>query len=148
MSDVNKKLTNLEVSNIYNYFNRNENNIFPMLELLNQFSVKAKWAFRINLKKIEEIVKLYNDVLKDLQLEYSDDEHSIESTETDDKGKETTIRTVKDKYIKEYQDKMQELLNQENDISVRTININDIADVKLDFVDLEMLSFMIDEWLT
>ena len=40
---------------------------------------------------------------------------------------------------------MQELLNQENDISVRTININDIADVKLDFVDLEMLSFMIDE---
>ncbi len=145
MSDVNKKLTNLEVSNIYNYFNRNENNTFPMLELLNQFSVKAKWAFRINLKKIEEIVKLYNDVLKDLQLEYSDDEHSIESTETDDKGKETTIRTVKDKYIKEYQDKMQELLNQENDISVRTININDIADVKLDFVDLEMLSFMIDE---
>lgn len=145
MSDVNKKLTNLEVSNIYNYFNRNENNTFPMLELLNQFSVKAKWVFRINLKKIEEIVKLYNDVLKDLQLEYSDDEHSIESTETDDKGKETTIRTVKDKYIKEYQDKMQELLNQENDISVRTININDIADVKLDFVDLEMLSFMIDE---
>lgn len=145
MSDVNKKLTNLEVSNIYNYFNRNENNTFPMLELLNQFSVKAKWAFRINLKKIEEIVKLYNDVLKDLQLEYSDDEHSVESTETDDKGKETTIRTVKDKYIKEYQDKMQELLNQENDISVRTININDIADVKLDFVDLEMLSFMIDE---
>lgn len=145
MSDVNKKLTNLEVSNIYNYFNRNEDNTFPMLELLNQFSVKAKWAFRINLKKIEEIVKLYNDVLKDLQLEYSDDEHSIESTETDDKGKETTIRTVKDKYIKEYQDKMQELLNQENDISVRTININDIADVKLDFVDLEMLSFMIDE---
>lgn len=145
MSDTNKKLTNLEVSNIYNYFNRNENNTFPMLELLNQFSVKAKWAFRINLKKIEEIVKLYNDVLKDLQLEYSDDEHSIESTETDDKGKKTTIRTVKDKYIKEYQDKMQELLNQENDISVRTININDIADVKLDFVDLEMLSFMIDE---
>lgn len=145
MSDVNKKLTNLEVSNIYNYFNRNENNTFPMLELLNQFSVKAKWAFRINLKKIEEIVKLYNDVLKDLQLEYSDDEHSTESTETDDKGKETTIRTVKDKYIKEYQDKMQELLNQENDISVRTISIDDIADVKLDFVDLEMLSFMIDE---
>lgn len=145
MSDINKKLTNLEVSNIYNYFNRNKNNTFPMLELLNQFSVKAKWAFRINLKKIEEIVKLYNDVLKDLQLEYSDDEHSIESTETDDKGKETTIRTVKDKYIKEYQDKMQELLNQENDISVRTININDISDVKLDFVDLEMLSFMIDE---
>ena len=148
MSDVNKKLTNLEVSNIYNYFNRNEDNTFPMLELLNQFSVKAKWAFRINLKKIEEIVKLYNDVLKDLQLEYSDDEHSIESTETDDKGKETTIRTVKDKYIKEYQDKMQELLNQENDISVRTININDIADVKLEFVDLERLSFMIDEWFT
>lgn len=145
MSDVNKKLTNLEVSNIYNYFNRNENNTFPMLELLNQFSVKAKWAFHINLKKIEEIVKLYNDVLKDLQLEYSDDEHSTESTETDDKGKETTIRTVKDKYIKEYQDKMQELLNQENDISVRTISIDDIADVKLDFVDLEMLSFMIDE---
>lgn len=145
MSDVNKKLTNLEVSNIYNYFNRNENNTFPMLELLNQFSVKAKWAFRINLKKIEEIVKLYNDVLKDLQLEYSDDEHSTESTETDDKGKETTIRTVKDKYIKEYQDKMQELFNQENDISVRTISIDDIADVKLDFVDLEMLSFMIDE---
>lgn len=145
MSDVNKKLTNLEVSNIYNYFNRNENNTFPMLELLNQFSVKAKWAFRINLKKIEEIVKLYNEVLKDLQLEYSDDEHSIESTESDDKGKETTIRTVKDKYIKEYQDKMQELLNQENNISVRTISIDDIADVKLDFVDLEMLSFMIDE---
>lgn len=145
MSEVNKKLTNLEVSRIYHYFNRNVNNTFPMLELVNQFSIKAKWAFHINLKKIEEIIKLYNEVLRDLQLEYSDDEHSIETVEKDKDGKETTIRTVKDEYIKEYQNKRNELLSQENDISVRTINIDDIADVKLDFIDLEMLSFMIDE---
>ena len=55
------------------------------------------------------------------------------------------LKDWSEEYIKEYQNKRQELLDQENDISVRTINIDDIADVKLDFIDLEMLSFMIDE---
>ena len=143
--DVSKKLTNFEVSNIYNYVNRHENDTFPMLDLLNQFSVKVKWAFRTNLKKIEEIVKVYNDVLKDLQAEYSDDEHSVESTDVDKDGKESKIRTIKTEYVEEYQNKMRELLNQENEISIKMIDIEDIEDVKLDFVDLEILSFMINE---
>lgn len=143
--DVSKKLTNFEVSNIYNYVNRHENDTFPMLVLLNQFSVKVKWAFRTNLKKIEEIVKVYNDVLKDLQAEYSDNEHSVESTDVDKDGKESKIRTIKTEYVEEYQNKMRELLNQENEISIKMIDIEDIEDVKLDFVDLEILSFMINE---
>lgn len=145
MEYMNKKMTNLEASNIYHYVNRHENDTYPMLDLLNQFSVKVKWAFRTNLKKIEEIVKLYNDVLKDLQLEYSDDEHSIASVDKNADGKESKIRTIKNEYVKEYQDKVSELLNQENEISIKTIDIDDIADAKLDFADLEILSFMINE---
>lgn len=138
-------MKNFEALNIYNYVNRQENNKYPMLDLLNKLNVKVKWAFRANFKKIEEIIKLYNDVLKDLQNEYSDDIHSIESTETDENGKELKIRTVKDEYIKDYQNKIRELLDQENEIYVKIINIEDIENTDLNFADLEILSFMINE---
>lgn len=145
MINQTKKMKNFEALNIYNYVNRQENNKYPMLDLLNKLNVKVKWAFRANFKKIEEIIKLYNDVLKDLQNEYSDDIHSIESTETDENGKELKIRTVKDEYIKDYQNKIRELLDQENEISVKIINIEDIENTDLNFADLEILSFMINE---
>ena len=145
MINQTKKMKNFEALNIYNYVNRQENNKYPMLDLLNKLNVKVKWAFRANFKKIEEIIKLYNDVLKDLQNEYSDDIHSIESTETDENGKELKIRTVKNEYIKDYQNKIRELLDQENEISVKIINIEDIENTDLNFADLEILSFMINE---
>lgn len=145
MINQTKKMKNFEALNIYNYVNRQENNKYPMLDLLNKLNVKVKWAFRANFKKIEEIIKLYNDVLKDLQNEYSDDIHSIESTETDENGKELKIRTVKDEYIKDYQNKIRELLDQENEIYVKIINIEDIENTDLNFADLEILSFMINE---
>ncbi len=145
MINQTKKMKNFEALNIYNYVNRQENNKYPMLDLLNKLNVKVKWAFRANFKKIEDIVNLYNDVLKDLQNEYSDDIHSIESTETDENGKELKIRTVKDEYIKDYQNKIRELLDQENEISVKIINIEDIENTDLNFADLEILSFMINE---
>lgn len=147
---VTKNLTNLEVLNIYNYINRcnknkqtqDESVTYPMLKLLNQFGVKAKWAFHVNLKKLEEVVNLYNSILKEIQVVYSDDEHSTESN-TD--NNEIKTRIVKDEYLTEYRNKIQELLNQENEISIKTINIDDISDVNLDFADLEILSFMIDD---
>lgn len=143
----NKKLTNLEILNIYNYVNRSEDlngeKTYPMLKLLNQFSTKVKWAFHVNLKKIEDVVTIYNNVVKDVQQEYSDDEHSIESTDTD--NNKTKIRTIKEKYLKEYQEKIQELLLQENEISIKLISIDDLSDANLDFADLEILSFMINE---
>ena len=145
MINQTKKMKNFEALNIYNYVNRQENNKYPMLDLLNKLNVKVKWAFRANFKKIEDIVKLYNDVLKDLQNEYSDDIHSVESTETDENGNESKIRTVKDEYMKDYQDKVRELLDQENEISVKIINIEDIENTDLNFTDLEILSFMINE---
>ena len=73
-----KKMTlkNVELINIYAYINRtekvidkkgnvekdkngNEKTYSPTFELIKNFNTKAKWAFRVNLKKIEEANKLY-----------------------------------------------------------------------------------------
>ena len=39
------------------------------------------------------------------------------------------LQIIKNEYVKEYQDKVSELLNQENEISIKTIDIDDIANM-------------------
>lgn len=167
-----KKMTlkNVELINIYAYINRtekvidkkgnvekdengNEKTYSPTFELIKNFNTKAKWAFRVNLKKIEEANKLYEEALREFQSEYADDEHSTEEVMKDEKGnpvkneqgEEVKTRTVKKEYFDEFQNKYQELLVQENEVSFKVINIEDIEDANPDFADLEMLSFMINE---
>ena len=167
-----KKMTlkNVELINIYAYINRtekvidkkgnvekdengNEKTYSPTFELIKNFNTKAKWAFRVNLKKIEEANKLYEEALREFQSEYADDEHSTEEVMKDEKGnivkneqgEEIKTRTVKKEYFDEFQSKYQELLVQENEVSFKVINIEDIEDANPDFADLEMLSFMINE---
>ena len=167
-----KKMTlkNLEVLNIYTYINRtekvldkkgnpekdengNEKTYSPTLDLIKNFSTKAKWAFRVNLKKLEEANALYDEALREFQSEYADDEHSTEEVMKDEKGEslknengeEVKTRTVKAEYLAEFQNKYQELLMQENEISFKLITIEDIEDADPSFADLEMLSFMIDD---
>ena len=100
-----KKMTlkNVELINIYAYINRtekvidkkenvekdengNEKTYSPTFELIKNFNTKAKWAFRVNLKKIEEANKLYEEALREFQSEYADDEHSTEEVMKDEKG--------------------------------------------------------------
>ena len=167
-----KKMTlkNVELINIYAYINRtekvinkkgnvekdengNEKTYSPTLELIKNFNTKAKWAFRVNLKKIEEANKLYEEALREFQSEYADDEHSTEEVMKDEKGnpvkneqgEEIKTRTVKKEYFAEFQNKYQELLVQENEINFKIITIDDIEDANPSFADLEMLSFMIDD---
>lgn len=167
-----KKMTlkNVELINIYAYINRtekvidkkgnvekdengNEKTYSPTLELIKNFNTKAKWAFRVNLKKIEEANKLYEEALREFQSEYADDEHSTEEVMKDEKGnsvkneqgEEIKTRTVKKEYFDEFQNKYQELLVQENEINFKLITIDDIEDANPSFEDLEMLSFMIDD---
>lgn len=159
-----KKMTlkNVELINIYAYINRtekvvdkkgnvekdengNEKTYSPTLELIKDFNTKAKWAFRVNLKKIEEANKLYEEALREFQSEYADDEHSTEEVMKDEKGEEIKTRTVKKEYFDEFQNKYQELLVQENEINFKLITIDDIEDANPSFADLEMLSFMIDD---
>lgn len=167
-----KKMTlkNVELINIYAYINRtekvidkkgnvekdengNEKTYSPTFELIKNFNTKAKWAFRVNLKKIEEANKLYEEALREFQSEYADDEHSTEEVMRDEKGnpvkneqgEEIKTRTVKKEYFDEFQNKYQELLVQENEINFKLITIDDIEDANPSFADLEMLSFMIDD---
>lgn len=159
-----KKMTlkNVELINIYAYINRtekvidkkgnvekdengNEKTYSPTFELIKNFNTKAKWAFRVNLKKIEEANKLYEEALREFQSEYADDEHSTEEVMRDEQGEEIKTRTVKEEYFAEFQNKYQELLVQENEINFKLITIDDIEDANPSFADLEMLSFMIDD---
>lgn len=167
-----KKMTlkNVEVVNIYAYINRtekvldkkgnpekdengNDKTFSPTLDLIKNFSTKAKWAFRVNVKKIEEINKLYEEAVREFQAEYADDEHSTEEVMKDEKGEpvkneqgeEVKTRTVKPEYLAEFQSKYQELLSQENEVNFKLVTIDDIEDADPSFADLEMLSFMIDD---
>ena len=154
-----KKMTlkNVELINIYAYINRTEKVINKKGNVEKDENgnenTKAKWAFRVNLKKIEEANKLYEEALREFQSEYADDEHSTEEVMKDEKGnpvkneqgEEIKTRTVKEEYFAEFQNKYQELLVQENEINFKLITIDDIEDANPSFADLEMLSFMIDD---
>lgn len=171
MSNLKKMtLKNIEVMNIYSYINRTEKVLdkngnpvkdengndkveSPTVNMIKHFDTKAKWAFRVNLKKIEEIAKMYDEELKEIQSNYSDDEHSVEEVLKDDKGnpqkdnngEDIKTRTVKPEYLEKYQSEYQELLLQENEVNFKVVDIEDIEDANPDFADLEMLSFMINE---
>lgn len=146
-----KSLTNLQLLNIYKYINmsvsdeNSKKQIFPIMDIVKKFNTKSKWAFRLNLKKIENILTVYEEALKELQSEYLDDEHSEEVSSKNENEECTTTRVIKNEYLADYQQKCRELLEQQNDLDFKLINIEDIEDIDLEFEDLEMLSFMINE---
>lgn len=132
--------TNLEVLNILNWFN----NKSVIENSINKFKVKEQWAIKKNINELNNIKNLYNEMVNDIDNEYSTDDKSHDILGTDENGNETTRRVVNEEYSKEFIGKKTELLKQKNDINISCISIDNVPD-GVGFECLDMLSFMITE---
>lgn len=134
-------LTNLEILNIVEYAN-SENAI---VNTPNKFSAKFAWNWRKNIKKLRELNNEFVSLQQDLINYYSNDEYSYVNDEDN--------RVLKDEYIQEYNEKLQELYMESNEIDINEIKIDNLVPGGIDALDefgisvteLDLLSFMIAE---
>ena len=89
---------------------------------LNGLSVKTLWALRKNMKKIAEVADYFKEFKEGLEQEIKDDffnsEKSEETTVKDSDGNETPAQKVKDEYLVEYQEKINEVNSKLNELAL------------------------------
>lgn len=126
-----KKLKNMEIVNIVSSLNRSDSFLRnPEMKM----SIKTAWKLRTNLKRLNDINEVIRNAEKDIMEYYADDSRS---TQTEDG------RTVNSEFLTEFNAKMTDLYNQENDIDIDMVGIDDFSNMDISLVDLEAISFMI-----
>lgn len=147
-----KELLVMECVNINSWYNQTRQD----RNKLNGLSVKALWALRKNMKKISEITDSFNDFKEGLENELKEDffnnEKSEEVTIKDENGNDTPAQKIKDEFLKEYQDKINEINHKLSELALSKEQLDftaiDIeseidrlgADCNLNMDDLDILS--------
>lgn len=165
-TNVRKSFSTLECLNIYVFLNQ----FTADTEKMDCLPLKFKWNLSKNLKKLTPIAQEYeefrNKELQKLQSEWFDEEHSDEimqpkigadgKPEVDETGAEVTeaARKIKDEYMDEYREavdelnnKLNEIVMEQNKVELSCVDFDEFVDslpddTKLDIQDLTMLSFM------
>ena len=135
MKDI--KLTNYEIRAIVGLLQRNDG----ILNSDNSYPLPILWVIDENRRKLYDIAVRIDEADKKIRDKYSDDEHSFEITL--DNG--NTDRQVKDEYLKDFQKELTELNNITNEISISTINYNDLVNYEISGKDLQSIKFMIEK---
>ena len=127
---------------------------------LNGLTVKTLWSLKKNMKKIDEIssnfAEFRNSLEDKLKADYFNDEKSEPSKFLNENGQEVEGLKVKDEYLNEYQEELNSLNNQINDLLISkeeiVLNAIDIeseienmssSEITMD--DLDMLSVFENE---
>lgn len=147
-----KELLVMECININGWYNQ----IRADKNKLNGLSVKTLWALRKNMKKISEITDYFNEFKDNLENELKDeffnDEKSEEAIVKDENGQDVHAQKVKDEYLQEYQNKINELNNKLNELAMtkESLDLDPIdidkemdrldTDCNLNMDDLDILS--------
>ena len=137
-----KTLTNLEIANIMAYVN-SEDSISKNTTM--KFTMEFVWKFRKNIKRLSDAQEIFKKLQEDIMQYYATDEYSY----IDEEGN----RLVKNEYVDEYGQKMNDLYLQENKIEIDTVKIEKLCvgglegmdKIGLSVPELEVLSFMIDD---
>ena len=147
-----KELLVMECININGWYNQ----IRADKNKLNGLSVKTLWALRKNMKKISEITDYFNEFKDNLENELKDeffnDEKSEEAIVKDENGQDVHAQKIKDEYLQEYQNKINELNNKLNELAMtkESLDLDPIdidkemdrldTDCNLNMDDLDILS--------
>lgn len=163
--NMTKTFNTLETLNIVSFINNNMSE-----SQIKELPTKVRWNLKKNMDKLIPTAKRFeefrDELIKELQTNYFNDEKSYEYTETkrDDDGnpilnedgvEETTqMRKIKDEYQEEYEaalqelnGKLQEILGEKSDYEINVINMDAFVDslpddTKIDYDCLSILSFM------
>ena len=135
MKDI--KLTNYEIRAILGLLQRQDG----ILNSDKPYPLSILWVIDENRRKLYDIAVRIDEADKKIRDKYSDDEHSFEITLENG----NTDRQVKDEYIKDFQKELTELNNIINEISVSTINYNNLVNYEISGKDLQSVKFMIEK---
>lgn len=124
-----KTLKNIEVLNILIGLNKSE-------IISKQMPVSFLWAFKCNLKKLEEVNKLFEDSRQELINNYSTDDKS--TIEVDENGQEQ--RKIKPEFQESWVKDNNELLNQETEFEFKAVNVESLNDITMSPADFDILS--------
>lgn len=135
-------LTNIDISNILSYTN-SENSIAN--NTTTKFTMEFCWKFTKNIKKLSELNESFLNLQQELISNYISDDYSFTS--------ETGERILKPEFVDEYNQKLDELVSQENEIDIDKVRLDKVViggmdgldKIELSVPELEVLSFMIDE---
>lgn len=138
-------LTNIEIANIVAY-SKLETSVVQ--DASYKFSITFAWNLKKNLGKLLKIYEDFVQMQNEIMDVYSDDEHS-EITEDNQ-------RRVKTEYFAEYNEKMNALYYEHNEVEISMVKLDKIVpggiegldNTGISILDLDILSFMIDESVT
>lgn len=152
-----KRLSNAEVVDLV----YNVNKLLSMSEKVKELPIKIRWAIKKNMNLFSPTVKsfedLRNELVNELQSEFFNEEKSHPATVKNENGDDEEVRQVNDEYMDEYNkkvneinEKLQELLKEDNEYDIYTVNMDEFVDgipddTKLVFDDIDLLSFMGEE---
>lgn len=133
-----KSLTNLDVKNILIGL---EGTDFKTKQL----PVAFLWAFKINLNKLREVEKMYDEARQELIDLYSSDDKSYNEDIVDENGDSHTQRKIKNEFFEAWRKDNQDLLAQSSDFEFNTVDLDCIKNVEMSPIEFELLSqFMFD----
>lgn len=148
-----KELLNVEVVDLVQLINK----LLSNAEKVKELPIKIRWAIKKNMNVFSPTVKAFEDLrrelIDELQKEFFNEEKShIVNTEDDEE-----VRQVNDEYMDEYNNKvnelnskLQELLGEKNEYEIYTVDMDEFVeslpnDTKLEYDDIDLLSFMGEE---
>ena len=149
-----KELLNVEVIDLVQSINR----LITNTEKVKELPIKIRWAIKKNINTFSPTVKVFEDLrrelIDELQKDFFNEEKSHVITAKDNVGNDEEVRQVNDECMDEYNErvnelnsKLQELLSENNEYEIYTVNMDEFVeglpdDTKLEYDDIDILSFM------
>lgn len=103
--------------------------------------IKQLWELKKNIGKLENVRKQFLSMSADLEKEYTDDGHSVETKlENGD-----VVRAVKKEYLEEFVQKKTELLQAGSDLELSLFSLGDLDGGDFTLEVLDALAVFIDD---
>ena len=133
------KLTNAQIVEILSYAT-GENSIFSNKTM--KFNTRFIWNLRKNIQRLVSCQEVFSQLQKEIFDHYSSDDYSVWDEEVQQ-------RRIKDEYGEEYNQKITELYQQENELVINTVKVDEIfppdSNEGLSIPEMNVLSFMIED---
>lgn len=133
------KLTNYEINGIVSAL-KDSNSLLYTNDPTKRLPVPVLWVMDENFETLSKIASRIQKKREEIEREYIDDEHSYD--DFDPNG--NPIRKIKEQYFNEFNKRLIELMNIENEVEIRPISVDQIKDFSLVPVDYRSIRFMLD----
>ena len=131
------KLKNFEIREIISNL-AGQNSLIYSTE---KMPIKILWVIDGNLTKLKEIAERIDQKQEEINQSYNTEEKSEDFTfENGEEG-----RRVKEEFLQEYREEINELMMIENEVNIETLSIDDFNNISLSPAEFGSIRFMLEE---